>query len=79
MAGTQGWYSANQQEREKKVALSYDPGKKEGTRLVHALFFFFKQMEHFQTYDLISSKISLYVGIKKFVEMEVLSKADILA
>lgn len=78
LMGTQGWYFANhQQERKKKAAPSYDPGKKEGTGLLHASFFFFRQKERFQTYDLNISKRSLYVGIKQFIEMEVLSKADI--
>lgn len=77
LKGTHGWYSANHhQERKKKAAPSYDPGRKEWTCLVHASFFFFKQMEYFQTYDLHFSKIPLYFGIKQFVEMEVLSKAD---
>lgn len=44
---------------------------------MHAAFFFFRQMEHFQTCDLNSSKITLYVGVKQLVELEVLSKADI--
>lgn len=75
--GAQGWNSTNHQwKHEKKAAPSYETvGKKNRhawCSLPFQAHFFF-----FLTYDLIFSKISLYFGIKQFVEIEMLSKASV--
>lgn len=53
----------------------WDRGKKEQTCLVQPSFS--STLFFFLTYDLIFSKISLYFGIKQFVKIEMLSKANI--